>query len=108
MPEANDEVTSDVQIVNVTASGSEAANPPSNAIDGSLTTRWSNLGVGSWLQADLGSTQSISSVSIAWYLGDQRANHFQVGTSSDGATFAQVVDATSSGTNANLETYTFT
>src|SRR5688572_9445679 len=67
-----------LQIVGITASGAETGNGASNAIDGMLSTRWSNLGIGSWIQADLGSEKSVSRVWIAWYVGDQRINRFQI------------------------------
>ena len=37
----------------VTAIGSDS-NIPSNAVDNNLATRWSNQGLGSWIQVDLG------------------------------------------------------
>ncbi len=49
----------------VTASGSDG-NLPSNVVDNSLSTRWSNQGIGSWIRVDLGSTKTICSVEIAW------------------------------------------
>ena len=94
-------------IVGVTASGAETGNGPANAIDGSLATRWSNNGVGSWIQADLGSGLSVSSVSIAWYVGNQRTSRFTVSTSQDGSLFRQVHAGSSSGTTASLERYAF-
>ena len=95
-----------VPIVGIEASGWESGNPPSNAIDGSLSTRWSNLGSGSWIQVDLGTAQAITSVGVAWHLGTQRTSTFQLGLSQDGATFTPAFTGTSSGTTTNLETYT--
>lgn len=94
-----------VPIVGISANGSETGNPPSNALDGSLSTRWSNYGTGSWIQADLGSVQSISSVAIAWYAGTQRTSKFQLGLSQDGSTFTPAFTGTSSGTTTDLEAY---
>jgi hypothetical protein len=93
------------RIVQITASGAEAGNPPTNAIDGTVATRWSNDGIGSWIQPDLGSVQSIGSVSIAWYAGDQRTNTFAIAASQDGSAFEQVYAGTSSGTTSGLERY---
>jgi hypothetical protein len=105
--EASDALVSAAQIVQITASGAEAGNPPASAIDGSLATRWSNNGAGSWIQPDLGSAQTIGSVSIAWYAGDQRTSNFAIAVSSDGGTFAQVVAGASSGTTTGFERYDF-
>ena len=33
----------------ITASGADNLHPPSHAIDQNLNTRWSNLGLGSWI-----------------------------------------------------------
>ena len=67
---ANAQTCSDnLPISAVTASGNDG-NVPSNVLDNNLNTRWSNPGVGSWIRADLGSTQNICSVDIAWYSGN--------------------------------------
>ncbi|MBA2540653.1 MAG: discoidin domain-containing protein [Deltaproteobacteria bacterium] len=97
--------TNQLSIVGVTASGAEAANPATNAIDGSLSTRWSTLGLGSWIRADVGAVKQISSVSIAWYAGDLRTSQFKLEASTDGTTFRQIYADTSTGTTASLETY---
>src|SRR2546427_5622188 len=93
-------------IAAVTAIGNDT-NIPANAIDGNLATRWSNLGVGSWIKLDLGSQQTGCSTDIAWYLGNQRSNNFVISTSTDGNTFANVYTGTSSGTTASFENYNF-
>ncbi len=98
---------SELSIAGVTASGSEASNPASHAVDGSLSTRWSNYGVGSWIRSDLGSVQTVSSVSIAWYVGNQRVNTFQIHVSRDGSTFTEVFSGSSSGRTTSLESYAF-
>src|SRR5262249_26326592 len=91
-------------ISTVTASSNDG-NVPSNVLDNNLNTRWSNLGVGSWIRADLGSIQNICSVDIAWYNGNTRQNNFVIATSTDGATFSNVLTAKSSGTTLNSEKY---
>jgi hypothetical protein len=81
----------------VNAIGSDG-HVPSNVIDNNLDTRWSNNGVGSWIQLDLGSKKSICSVDIAWYRGSVgRQNNFVI--SVDG------FSGKSSGTTAGLEKY---
>jgi hypothetical protein len=88
----------------VTASGNDG-NVPSNVLDNNLNTRWSSLGVGQFIIADLGSTKNICSVDIAWYKGNQRQNSFTISTSKDGSTFTKALEKKSSGTTLNLENY---
>jgi hypothetical protein len=99
--------TTSLPISGVTASGNQLGNPPSNAIDADLNTRWANDGVGSWINADLGITQNICSVDIAWYSGNTRQYHFVIATSTDGSTFTNVFNGDSSGTTLSSEKYTF-
>jgi F5/8 type C domain/Bacterial Ig domain len=82
-------------VTSVTAIGNDG-NIPSNAIDNNLNTRWSNNGVGSWIQLDLGSKRTICSVDIAWYRGDMRVNNFEISVFND---------AKSSGTTTSSEKY---
>ena len=82
-------------VTSVTAIGNDG-NIPSNAIDNNLNTRWSNNGVGSWIQLDLGSKRTICSVDIAWYRGDMRVNNFEISVFDD---------AKSSGTTTSSEKY---
>ncbi|QRN96399.1 discoidin domain-containing protein [Archangium violaceum] len=89
-----------------TASGNDG-NVPANAIDGSLSTRWSSDGRGQWIQGDLGAVKSLSALDIAWYNGNVRASNFTIGVSSDGSTFTTVFSGTSSGKTASAERYTF-
>ena len=91
----------------VKASAFEAINPPGNASDDQLSTRWSNLGKGSWIDYDLGASKSISGVTIAWHSGNLRYSNFTVSTSPDGLTYTQVYAGRSSGTTTAAETYAF-
>ena len=74
----------------VSASGNDG-NLPANVLDNNPSTRWSNLGVGSWIQADLGSNMNICSVVIAWYNGNIRQNNFVISVSSDGTTLHKCI-----------------
>ena len=65
------------QPLTISASGSEPANPPQNAIDNNLNTRWSNFGP-SWIQVYAGSGKVICSVDIAWYRGNFRQIDFVI------------------------------
>jgi hypothetical protein len=96
--------TTNLPIGGVTASSNDG-NLPSNVIDNNLNTRWSSLGVGQFIRADLGSTQNICSVDIAWYKGNERAYNFVIATSTDGTTFTTKLTSTSSGTTLNSEKY---
>jgi len=53
--------------VNVTAIGHAANNTELNAIDGNQSTRWSNYGLDSWIQFDLGKEKEICDIDISWY-----------------------------------------
>jgi F5/8 type C domain/FG-GAP repeat len=94
----------DLPITSITASGNDG-NLPQNVLDGNLGTRWSSLGVGQFITADLGSTQKISDVDIAWYKGNARQYHFVIATSIDGNTFINRLSRDSSGTTTSSETY---
>jgi len=94
-------------ITGVSASGFEKPNPPSNAIDNNMKTRWSEYGKGSWLSADLGTQMEICSVNIAWYRGDERVNNFNIAISNDGQSFTNVYVGKSGGATTSLETYNF-
>ena len=91
-------------IATVTASGNDG-NLPTNVLDNNLNTRWSNLGVGSFIQADLGGQKTICSVDIAWYRGNPRVNNFVISVSSDGTSFTNVFTGKSSGTTLSAEKY---
>jgi streptogramin lyase len=94
-------------ISTVKASGFQSGNPPQNAIDNNLNTRWSQEGIGSWIQIDLGIQKLICSVDIAWYSGNQRQNNFVISVSSDGTTFNNIFTGRSSGNTLSPENYDF-
>ena len=58
----------------LSASNSQADNPPENAFDGTLDTRWCATGgeFPQWLQADLGETRRVSGANLTWEYGDDR------------------------------------
>ena len=91
----------------VTANGNDAGYPPTNVLDNNRSTRWSNLGIGSWIRTDLGSTKNICSIDIAWLKGNERRYNFVISTSTDGITFNTKFTGTSSGTTLNSERYNF-
>jgi len=81
-------------------------------IDGNFGTYWQSTTNGTstaFVQYDLGSNKTVSSVKIAWYLGNTRSTWFDVLTSTDGTNWTTVVNgANSSGTTTAFETYSFT
>ena len=91
----------------VKANGFQSGNPPQNAIDNNLNTRWSKEGIGSSIQLDLGIEKLICSVDIAWYLGNPRQNNFDISVSSDGTTFNNIFTGKSSGNTLSPENYDF-
>src|SRR6266702_3771514 len=94
-------------VVKGTTSTGNDGNVPANVLDNNLNTRWSNLGVGSFIQADLGGKKTICSVDIAWYRGNLRVNNFVISVSSDGTSFTNVFTGKSSGTTLSAEKYAF-
>jgi hypothetical protein len=91
----------------LTSSPDDGTNHVANVADNDLNTRWSSLGKGAWVQADLGASKSVCSVAIAWHQGDARRNTFEVQLSADGTTFATAYSGTSSGSTLALESYDF-
>src|SRR5487761_699225 len=87
--------TTDVAL-NKTATASSLENatfPASNAVDGSLATRWSSaFSDPQWLEVDLGSAQSICGVTLNWEAA--YATAFQIQTSTDNATWTSIYSTT--------------
>ena len=98
MDQSQNQCTGATPITNIQTSGSQSGFPPSNAVDNNLNTIWSNYGVGSWIQLDLGTSKNICSIDIAWYKGNERQNNFIISASNDGITFSSILNNNSSGT----------
>ena len=94
-------------IPNISAVGANGndGNVPQNTLDNNLNTRWSNLGFPSWIQYDLGQSQPICNVDIAWYRGNLRENTFTISVSNDGINFTPIFSGQSSGETTGLERY---
>ncbi len=87
----------------------EPQNPPAAAMDGDLNTRWSANGDGQWITFDLGRVELVESIALAFYLGNVRTTTFDVLLSTDNLHWiTALANVTSSGTNANLESYELT
>jgi len=79
-------------------------------LDGNYSTYWQSTTNGTssaYVQYDLGANHAVSSVQIAWYLGNTRATWFDVNTSTDGVNWTNVASTNSSGTTTALENYSF-
>jgi F5/8 type C domain-containing protein len=94
-------------ITGVTAE-SHDGNVPQNAVDGSMTTRWSKNGLPTWIRLDMGVAKTLHFVKIAWYKGNERVMGFNIETSSDGTSFTNQFTGSSMGTTAEFEMYNFT
>jgi hypothetical protein len=97
----------DSYIHDTKTSGSQTGFPSTNVLDDNLDTRWSNNGVGSWIQLDLGVSNKVCDITIAWYKGNERQNNFVISTSNDGIKFSNVLSSKSSGSTLDLEKYDF-
>ena len=95
----------DGHIQNTKTSASQTGFPVTNVVDDNLDTRWSNNGVGSWIQLDLGTVNKVCDVSVAWFKGNERQNNFVISTSNDGVAFTNVLSSKSTGSTLNLEKY---
>ena len=96
---------SKLSVSGITANGADALNPPSHAIDQNINTRWSNLGLGSWIQLDLGKENVICNIGINWHRGNERINSFVIAISKDGKTFTNVFSGKSDGTSLTEQNY---
>ena len=78
-----------------------------NVLDNNLNTRWSAETVGSWIQTDLGVKNVVCSLDIAWYKGNTRSYNFIISLSTDGTTYTNVYEGTSTGKTLSSERYNF-
>ncbi|UXP33103.1 polysaccharide lyase family 7 protein [Reichenbachiella agarivorans] len=103
-----DPTTGELSISSVSASANDG-NVPANAIDEdpNLSTRWSANGSGQYITFDLGSSQTVSSIKIAWYKGNERSSSFKIRIGDSTSNLTEVLSASSSGSTLGLETYNF-
>jgi hypothetical protein len=92
------------KITGISATGNDG-HIPQNTLDNNANTRWSNSGLPSWIQYNLGSSQSICDVDISWYRGNQRVNTFTISASEDGQSFRTIFIGKSSGKTMSPEAY---
>ena len=90
----------------VTASAHDG-NLPAHTVDRNSSTRWSASGDGQWIRFDLGATQTLSSVRIAFYRAGLRRSLFDLQVSTDGNTWSTALAGVqSSGASTKPETFT--
>ena len=82
-------------VATVAASVAQDGNPAQHVLDGSLDTRWSGYGKGTYITADLGSSKQVCGVTVAWFNGNLRTNQFALSLSNDGVNFSSVFSGTS-------------
>jgi len=77
-----------------TSSSNESASyPPSNAVDGNTSTRWSSsFSDPQWLQVDLGATKAISKVVLRWETAYGKS--YQIQVSNDATTWTTIYSTT--------------
>ena len=77
------------------ASGSQAEQPPGNAIDGKMDSRWCATGgdMPQWWQMDLGKLESIAGIELSWENGDGHYR-YRVEAGPDDLHLTSVVDET--------------
>lgn len=82
-------------------------NPPQQAYDGNMSSRWSAQGTNEWIQFVFPVEQIFNTLRIAFHNGDQRVNWFSAVSSVDGQAWNPFYTDESSGLSAELETFVF-
>jgi hypothetical protein len=100
-------ICEELPIAKFSATPSQSGDTPENAADIDFTTTWSSLGVGSYIQADLGPLKTICGVNIAWYNGESSQYVFEISVSKDGMNFEQVYEGISDGKSIRPQNYDF-
>jgi len=80
---------------------------PKYAVDGNLTTRWSEQGIGSSLTLDVGKKHTICNIEVSWYRGSERISNFVISLSKNDKSYTDVFSGKSSGTISSFERYDF-
>ncbi len=94
-------------VKSITASGYESgtSNTPDKTMDFDLGTRWSANGKGQWILYDLGESQLIKSLDIAFYSGTVRKTFFSINLSENDTDYTEVYNGESSGTTNDPENF---
>jgi F5/8 type C domain/Glycosyl hydrolases family 2, TIM barrel domain len=87
------------------STGTGAPYPPSNATDGSDTTRWaSDWSDPQWLEVDLGQVTTINHIQLVWE--DAYATAYQIQVSTDGTNWTTIYSTTTG--SGNVEDFNVT
>ena len=98
--------TQNINIQVASDNGSNDGNGPQNAIDGSLSSRWSSFGIGKTITFDLGLVASVDDVQLAFFKGNQRRAFFSIEASVDNANWTQILGPNQSNGQSNaLQTF---
>lgn len=96
----------DVYVVSVEASDSREGAGPEKTLDGKLSTKWAAHGDGEWIQFNLSTVATLTTISLAWARGDTRIAYFDVSVSTDGSNWTPIAEnMESSGVSDGLEVY---
>ncbi len=86
----------------------EPVNRKDNMLDSNFTTRWTCMAYGEYGIFDLGKSQTIDGVAVAFWKGAERAYKFDIYVSNDGENWTEVLKgATSPKISEDYETYAF-
>lgn len=98
-----------VQAAAITASSStDDGNVAANTLDNNFSTRWSGQGAGAWIKYDLGSSQTVDDIEIAFYKGDERTSTFDIQVSSNNSGWSTVFSGGQSALNTDLQKFNIT
>ncbi|MGI8834966.1 MAG: discoidin domain-containing protein, partial [Nitrososphaeraceae archaeon] len=103
--QVNSPVCKELLIAKVAANGARGAETALLAVDNDIKTRWANDGKGSFIQLDLGQSEAICNIDIAWCTGHEKSYNFVISTSEDGKTFRDTASARSTGQTSSPERY---
>ena len=92
-------------IVTASSYESNTDNTPEKTLDGDFNTRWSALGDNEYLEYDLKSIQTVKSIDIAFFKGNERVTFFEIEVSEDGENYLNVLNAESSGESLEFESF---
>jgi len=97
---------------NASASSSQSTNPPGNANDGDLTTRWCENGrvLPVFWQLDLGASHSLARVELVWEYPERKYYGYTIGVSDNATQFpaTPAIDNTKNQSTAKTQVASFT
>jgi len=73
--------------------------------DNNNHTRWKGDDIGSWIEIDSGDRQSVCSIDVSWYKGNERSYNFVISASNDSVKYNTVYSGKSTGNVTTPEKY---